>query len=69
MIEELMGIRSTGLNKMEIDRKEGIFGQVSNYIRTVKAKGRGMLHFHTVIWLEGAPTAEQMRELLQTESF
>ena len=69
VIEELMGIRHTSLNQMEIDRKEGIFGWVSNYIGTVKVQGQGMLHFHTVIWLEGAPTAEWIRELLQTESF
>ena len=69
VLEELMGIKRTGGHQQKINRKEGIFGQVANYIRTMEAQGCGTLHFHTIIWLERAPTVERMRELLLTESF
>ena len=48
VIEELMGIRHTSLNQMEIDRKGGIFGWVSNYIGTVKVQGQECFIF--ILW-------------------
>ena len=69
VLEELMGIKHTGGHQQKINTKEGIFGQVANYIGTVEAQGCRTLHFHTIIWLEGAPMAERMKELLLTESF
>ena len=69
VLEELMGIKHTGGHRQKINRKEGIFSQVANYIRTMEAQGHGTLHFHTIVWLEGAPMAERMKELLLTESF
>ena len=32
-----------------IDRKEGIFGKVQNYVGTVEAQGRGTLHLHMLL--------------------
>ncbi|KAJ7080494.1 hypothetical protein C8R43DRAFT_965727 [Mycena crocata] len=52
-----------------ISRKEGVFGLVNGYIGTVEAQGRGTLHLHILLWLVGAPTAEQMRAALKTETF
>ena len=69
VLEELMGIQGHSPYKSGIERKPGIFGRVSHYIGTVEAQGRGTLHFHMVVWLEGAPTAERMKDLLKSESF
>lgn len=69
ILEELMGIKGHTKNHPRVERKEGIFGKVSNYIGTVEAQGRGTLHLHMIVWLEGAPTVERMREMLKGESF
>ena len=69
VLEELFGIKASSYQNHRIQWREGIFGRVSQYIGTVKAQGWGPLHFHVVLWLEGAPTAERMRELLGKESF
>ena len=63
----LFGI-SKGWNGM-IVRKEGIFGMVRSYVGTVEAQGRGALHLHMLLWLEGAPTASQLKDALATEAF
>ncbi|KAJ7494790.1 hypothetical protein B0H11DRAFT_1910735 [Mycena galericulata] len=42
---------------------------VNGYIGTVEAQARGTLHLHILLWLKGAPTAEQMRAALGTEEF
>ena len=69
ILEELFGIKGCSSQNRSIQRKDGIFGRVSQYIGTVEAQGRGTLHFHMILWLEGAPTAEKMRELLGKKSF
>lgn len=69
VLEELMGIQGHSPYKSGIKCKPGIFGCVSHYFGTVEAQGQGTLHFHMAVWLEGAPTAEQMKDLLKSESF
>ena len=67
ILESLFGV-SKGRNGIII-RKEGIFGTVKSYVGTVEAQGRGALHLHILLWLEGAPTARELRHALTTESF
>ena len=67
ILECLFGI-SKGRNGT-IMRKEGIFGMVKSYVGTVEAQGRGALHLHMLLWLEGAPTASQLKDALATEAF
>jgi hypothetical protein len=50
-------------------RKEGIFGTIKSYVGTVEAQGRGSLHLHLLLWLDGAPTASELRHALTSESF
>lgn len=50
-------------------RKEGIFGRVKSYIGTVEAQGRGSLHLHLLLWLEGAPTAKELKSALKNNIF
>ena len=67
IIEVLMGIskKRNGI----FDRKEGIFGVVKSYVGSVEAQGRGTLHLHLLLWLEGAPTASVMKQTLQNDYF
>ena len=67
ILEVLFGI-SKRRNGM-IDRKEGIFGVVKSYVGTVEAQGRGTLHLHLLLWLEGAPTAGELRHALTDGTF
>lgn len=43
---------------------KGILGRVKAYFGVVEAQGRGTLHLHMLMWLHGAPTSDDMRELL-----
>ena len=43
------------------DRK-GLFGKCTGYFGTVEAQGRGTLHCHMLIWLEGHPSPQKLRE-------
>ena len=67
VLEILFGItkRSGG----RIERKEGIFGKVQNYVGTVEAQGRGTLHLHMLLWLTDAPTAKEMKIALKSDLF
>ena len=67
ILETLFGI-SKGRNGI-IARREGIFGIVKSYIGTVEAQGRGTLHLHLLLWLEGAPTARELKNALTTAPF
>jgi len=68
VLEELFGITGTKRGR-KVSRKDGIVGRVNSYIGTVEAQGRGTLHLHIIMWLVGAPTSEEMKSLLTSESF
>ena len=53
----------------KIVRKPGIFGVVKSYVGTVEAQGRGSLHLHLLLWLEGAPTPSELKRALLNDSF
>lgn len=42
----------------------GVFGDVKAYYGCVEAQGRGSLHCHMLVWLDGAPDIEQIRQRL-----
>lgn len=67
ILEILFGITKKANGR--IDRKEGIFGKVQNYVGTVEAQGRGTLHLHMLLWLVDAPSAAEMKSALKSEKF
>ncbi|KAG2337317.1 hypothetical protein BDR05DRAFT_952706 [Suillus weaverae] len=69
ILEELMGISVSKSKNGHIMRHKGIFGTVEGYIGTVEAQGRGTLHLHMLVWLQGAPTAVVMKNRLQSPEF
>lgn len=40
----------------------GLFGKCNAYYGTVEAQGRGTLHCHMLIWLEGHPSPQALRD-------
>ena len=50
-----------------VTRRRGIFGVIKSYVGTVEAQGRGSLHLHLLLWLEGAPTANELRRAMKSE--
>ncbi|KAF8809982.1 hypothetical protein BYT27DRAFT_7209905 [Phlegmacium glaucopus] len=67
ILEVLIGV--TKHHNGMITRKEGIFGVVKSYIGTVEAQGRGSLHLHLLLWLDGAPTARELKTALKNGGF
>ncbi|THU80765.1 hypothetical protein K435DRAFT_695015, partial [Dendrothele bispora CBS 962.96] len=46
------------------DKEPGILGRVSAYYGCVEAQGRGSLHCHMLIWLEGGLNPNEIRDRL-----
>ncbi|KAF9499205.1 hypothetical protein BDN71DRAFT_1428246 [Pleurotus eryngii] len=70
LLQDILGIAAhecRGSNK--ILHQTGILSDIKAYIRTVESQGRGMLHFHLLLWLEDAPTSQEMSEVLKREEF
>lgn len=44
--------------------ERGLFGRCSAYFGTVEAQGKGTLHCHMLIWLEGHPSPQKMRDYM-----
>lgn len=66
ILETLFGIK---VNDRRVHVRKGVFGYINAYFGAIECQGRGTLHFHLLIWLQGAPTVEEMRELLKSEEF
>lgn len=66
IIETLFGVKSS---HHKTTSTVGIFGYVAAYFGTVESQGRGTLHLHMLLWLENAPTAEEITAALLTQSF
>ncbi|KAJ7155909.1 hypothetical protein C8R43DRAFT_825594, partial [Mycena crocata] len=49
------------------EQGNGLFGRCSGYYAMVEAQGRGTLHCHMLIWLEGNPTPQQLRDRMREE--
>lgn len=41
---------------------KGLLGKCTGYYGTVETQGRGTLHCHILVWLEGHPSPQQMRD-------
>ncbi|KAF7293724.1 ATP-dependent DNA helicase [Mycena chlorophos] len=67
LLEEMFGI--TVKHNGIVEKRVGIVGEVNGYIGTVEAQARGTLHLHMLVWLKGAPTANLMRDALQSSDF
>ena len=46
-------------------RDRGLLGKCTAYYGTVETQGRGTLHCHMLIWLEGHPSPQEMREKMR----
>lgn len=66
LFKTLFKIDASG-SSVKSDRS--IFGTISAYFGVTEAQGRGTLHLHLVVWLEGAPTMEEMKKHLQDAEF
>lgn len=66
LLSKVFGIDATGFR---VSSKRGILGKIRAYFGVVEAQGRGTLHLHMLMWLCGAPTSDEMRELLQQAGF
>ncbi|KAJ7720619.1 hypothetical protein B0H16DRAFT_1335995, partial [Mycena metata] len=43
----------------------GLFGRCCGYYGMVEAQGRGTLHCHMLIWIEGNPTPQELRDRMR----
>ncbi|KAH6899545.1 hypothetical protein BKA70DRAFT_1046900, partial [Coprinopsis sp. MPI-PUGE-AT-0042] len=43
----------------------GLYGKSKAYYTTVEAQGRGTLHLHMLVWLEGHPSPDELWQLIQ----
>ena len=66
VLESLVGVK---VSSRRVEIRKGVFGRVRAYYGTVECQGRGALHLHILIWLEGSHTTERVKELLKTEEF
>ena len=67
VLQSLLGIRGYS-HGAPIQREVGILGEIGAYIGTVEAQGRGTLHLHMLLWLNGSQTSKEMKDsLLSTE--
>ena len=66
VFETLFGIKVT---KYQVYACQGIFGRVSAYYGLTETQGQGALHLHLLVWLEDAPTSDEMSTKLQSAEF
>ncbi|KAJ7315564.1 hypothetical protein DFH08DRAFT_617235, partial [Mycena albidolilacea] len=43
----------------------GLFSRCNGYYAMVEAQGRGTLHCHMLVWLEGNPTPQELRDRMR----
>lgn len=66
ILTTLFGVEAT---PFKVNSRKGVLGKVSAYFGTVESQGRGSLHLHMLVWLEGSPTTTEMHHLLKEEAF
>ena len=64
--ESLFGVSS---NSSTISVEPGVAGKVSAFFGTVESQGRGSLHLHLLVYLEGSPSPQRMQSLLEQSAF
>ena len=60
MLDGLLGSKST---------EGGILGDTSNYFGVVESNGRGMLHLHTLVWLQGNLGFTRLRDRILSDKY
>ena len=50
------------------DAEGGLFGKCSTYYGMVEAQGRGTLHCHMLIWIEGNLNPQELRDRMRSDS-
>ncbi|KAF8177146.1 hypothetical protein K438DRAFT_1606696, partial [Mycena galopus ATCC 62051] len=48
-------------------REDGLFGRCSAYYAMVEAQGRGTLHCHMLVWIEGNPSPQELRDRMRSD--
>lgn len=48
-------------------RRNGLFGTCKVYYGTVEAQGRGTLHCHMLLWVEGCPNPQLLRDCFEDD--
>ncbi len=46
--------------------EKGLLGKCTAYYGTVEAQARGSLHCHMLIWIDGHPSPQKMRDMMQS---
>ena len=69
VVSTLLGVEGCFNDGKKLVFKEGIFGTVSALITAFETQGRGTLHAHMILWLEGSPSPSLVKKLLTTQSF
>lgn len=69
ILEDMFGITTGGSARGGIKRQQGVLGKILSYIGSVEAQGRGTLHLHMLLWLQGGPTAAVMKQALLSTTF
>ncbi|KAJ3562055.1 hypothetical protein NP233_g9813 [Leucocoprinus birnbaumii] len=68
LLEDVFGIKGAK-GASHVRRRPGLLGTIRAYVGTVEAQFRGTLHFHSILWLKGAPSAGEINLLLKSEWF
>ncbi len=55
-----------GCDYSSTEQENGLLGIVSAYYRCVEAQGRGTLHCHMIIWLQGAMNCDEIQNRVLT---
>ena len=58
----VLGINKSGVNDI------GVLGRVSGHFGTVETQGRGTLHFHLLLWIEGSLSPDVLATRLSDDS-
>ncbi|KAG8940013.1 hypothetical protein FRC03_005839 [Tulasnella sp. 419] len=66
LLETVFGVEVRGAS---VKSHTGIYGKVTGYFGVVEAQGRGTLHLHMLVWLDNAPTPDELLNLLKSEDF
>ena len=66
IIKTLLGAQTS---TKRFEATKGIFGVLQGYYGTVECQGRGTLHLHILLYLKGAPSWDEMKELLKSDAF
>jgi Helitron helicase-like domain at N-terminus len=53
----------------QVYSRKGVFGRVAAYFGTVKSQGRGTLHLHLLVWLNGTPSSDELTRMFEDDLF